>query len=173
MHCPRCGLQQASDSLRFCSRCGQSLTGLAEWLSGNALLVTQEPPAARLLSPRRKGMKRGAKIMFISGVLTPVFLAMSFMVDDPGPLIFPFILFLVGLTITLYTWFFVDALPPANSPAAPTNFVPAPHYQALPHGSNTAFSGGVPPSIRTAELAQPNSVTDHTTKLLDDPDGRN
>ena len=33
MYCPNCGQQQISDEMRFCSRCGLALSGLAEWLA--------------------------------------------------------------------------------------------------------------------------------------------
>ena len=39
MYCPKCGQQQVSDEMRFCSRCGLALTGLAEWLGGAPLAV--------------------------------------------------------------------------------------------------------------------------------------
>ena len=35
MYCPNCGQQQVSGEMRFCSRCGLALTGLAEWLASN------------------------------------------------------------------------------------------------------------------------------------------
>src|SRR5689334_7647741 len=42
MYCPNCGQQQVSDEMRFCSRCGLALTGLAEWLGGGMLVRREE-----------------------------------------------------------------------------------------------------------------------------------
>ena len=102
MYCPRCAQQQISDEMRFCSRCGLPLGGLIEWLasSGAPALRAPETPVS-LNSPRRKGIRRGAKVMFFSGVLLPIAILLSIAVDEPVPLFFPVIAFIVGLTITL------------------------------------------------------------------------
>ncbi len=75
MYCPNCGQQQLSDNTRFCSRCGISISGLAEWLAGGGELVVRDEENAKMISasPRRKGIRRGVKFMFLSGVLVPVF----------------------------------------------------------------------------------------------------
>ncbi len=39
MYCPNCGQQQVSEEMRFCSRCGLALSGLAEWLAGGMLYI--------------------------------------------------------------------------------------------------------------------------------------
>jgi uncharacterized membrane protein YvbJ len=86
MYCPNCGQQQISDEMRFCSRCGLALSGLAEWLAGirmPAKRVDDEQVAAP--SPRRKGMRRAAKVMFFSGVLFAIFLVISLVVEHGGP----------------------------------------------------------------------------------------
>ena len=37
MYCPKCGQQQISDEMKFCSRCGLALSGLADWLAGGGV----------------------------------------------------------------------------------------------------------------------------------------
>jgi hypothetical protein len=121
MYCPRCAQQQISDEMRFCSRCGLPLNGLVDWLAFNgapAGRVQQKPRS--LSSPRRKGIRRGAKVMFFSGALLPIAVLMSIAVDEPVPLFFPVIGFIVGLTIMLYSQLFVEdysAIIRANQPS--------------------------------------------------------
>jgi hypothetical protein len=169
MYCPRCAQQQISDEMRFCSRCGLPLSGLIEWLAvgGAPAGQGQEKPLS-LASPRRKGIRRGAKVMFFSGVLLPIAVLMSIAVDEPFPLFFPIISFIVGLTITLYSRLFVEDFPTIPSQPQPFAMGVPSGGQALPPATNIpGYGPGNPTSrVRTNELAQP-SVTEHTTKLLD------
>jgi hypothetical protein len=173
MYCPRCAQQQVSDEMRFCSRCGLPLGGLMEWLAfgGAPAGRVQEKPLS-LASPRRKGIRRGAKVMFFSGALLPVTVLMSIAADEPFPLFFPVISFIVGLTITLYSYLFGEDFPAIKGqPAQPFGIGPqgAMSGQALPPASSIPiYNPGNPGQrVRTNELAQPPSVTEHTTKLLD------
>src|SRR5215210_1746089 len=114
MYCPVCGQQQVSAEMKFCSRCGRSLSGLAEWLSGGLPAGAVEAPAPR--SRRRKGIRRGAKLMFLGGMLFPVGLIISFIVDDGGPMFFPIMFLFVGLLLMLYARLFSDdTAPPLKS----------------------------------------------------------
>ena len=169
MYCPNCGQQQISDEMRFCSRCGLALSGLAEWLAGGSLQVKRtETAQVSADSPRRKGIRRAAKLMFLSGVLFPVFLVISLAVDEGGPLAIPFLVFFVSLVMMLYARLFSDKTAPVINHA--------PQTSAL---GSTSVRGSLPPPIsipipaagrqqvRTNELAQPPSVTENTTRLLD------
>lgn len=170
MYCPRCGQQQISDEMRFCSRCGLPMSGLAEWLAVNGLPAGRDKETqVAVRSPRRKGIRRGAKVMFFSAVLLPIFLMLSLAAEEPGPLVVPFITFIVGLTITLYSRLFSEEYPLIKGQQTRT-FEATPGGQALPPASNIPQYGVgnlTPTQVRTNELAQPPSVTDHTTKLLD------
>ena len=169
MYCPNCGQQQISEEMRFCSRCGLSFTGLAEWLAGGSAPVqgSQKKPV-EANSPRRKGIRRAAKLMFFSGVLFPIFLVISIAAEEGIPMVVPFIIFFVSLAMMLYARLFSDKTAPATIPAEP---------QTSALGSSSA-RGALPPAnnnipmpgrqqVRTNELAQPPSVTEHTTRLLD------
>lgn len=171
MYCPRCAQQQISDEMRFCSRCGLPLGGLIEWLTfgGAPAGRVQEKPLS-LASPRRKGIRRGAKVMFFSGAVLPVAVLMSIAADEPFPLFFPVIAFIVGLTITLYSYLFAEDFPEIKGqPAQPFGIGVPSGGQALPPASIPVYGPGNPTGqrVRTNELAQPPSVTEHTTKLLD------
>src|SRR6267142_2091422 len=122
MYCPRCGQQQISDEMRFCSRCGLPLSGLGEWIAGGGVPATRAAAKkVSLRSPRRKGIRLGAKVMFFGGVLFPVFLAMSLAIDEGGPMILPFLVFFVGLAIMVYSRLFREDIPLVQSEPAQTS----------------------------------------------------
>ena len=172
MYCPNCGQQQMSIEMRYCSRCGIALHGLAEWLAGERMVPTrtQEPAAAPLaLSPRRKGIRRAAKLMFFSGALFPIFLMIAIAADEPGPLIVPFFLFFVSLAWMLYARLFSDPHPAVNlkQAAQPSRLVSMPAHTPLPPAATIPITDVRGPRVRTSEIAQPPSVTENTTKFLD------
>ena len=168
MFCPKCGQQQVSENTRFCSRCGLAFGGLADWLEGGgALSVREEEAPPALASPRRKGIKRGAKLMSLSGILMPVFFVVSILVDGPAPLIIPLVISLVGLSLMLYDNLFVEEAPPATSQQARPSSLGAAGAAALPSASTIRMNNVGGPPARTAELVQPPSVGEHTTRLLD------
>lgn len=147
--------------MRFCSRCGFQLGAV------NALLAVDGTPVIvksgkGLLANHRT--RQGAKIMFASGVLLPVGIILSIAFDHPGPLILPFIIFIAGLSWLLYFRLFGEETTTAAQTSAPAqlhapqqSFLPAAHASNVPH-----------PTHRTAEIVQPPSVTEHTTRLLRD-----
>jgi endogenous inhibitor of DNA gyrase (YacG/DUF329 family) len=166
MYCPNCGQQQVSEEMRFCSRCGLALSGLAEWMAGGMLV--RRADETRVLSPsrRRKQMRRAAKLMFFSGVLIPLGIMMSAAVDDPGPMVLPALLFFASLVWMGYSRLFIDDAPPMINPGAQQSaFGPMPTRASLTPPTNIPDFGRQ--QVRTNELAQAPSVTEHTTKLLD------
>ena len=169
MYCPNCGQQQISEEMRFCSRCGLALSGLAEWLAGGRMPVKRvddEPVVAS--SPRRKGMRRAAKIMFFSAVLFPIFLAISIGVEEGGPMVIPFFVFFVGLVLMLYARLFSAKTAPMLNQVAQTSALHADVARSsLPPAANIPMPGFGRQQVRTNELAQPPSVTENTTRLLD------
>jgi hypothetical protein len=170
MYCPNCGQQQISDEMRFCSRCGLALSGLAEWLSGGRLPAKRADDAQvpHALSPRRKGIRRAAKLMFLSGVLFPLFLAISIAVEEGGPMVIPFFVFFVSVVMMLYARLFSDKTVPMLNQAPQTSALGSTSARAsLPPPINVPVAGVGRQQVRTNELAQPPSVTEHTTRLLD------
>ena len=170
MYCPNCGQQQVSEEMRFCSRCGLALTGLAEWLAGGALPVKRrDEKQVDPLSPRRRGIRRAAKLMFFSGVLFPVFLIFSIAAEEGGPMVVPFGLFFIALVMMLYARLFSDKNAPASIQAAQTAALAGASSTrvSLPAASSTPIPATERQRVRTNELAQPPSVTENTTRLLD------
>lgn len=168
MFCPRCG-QQSPDEVRFCPRCGLSLAGLPAYVAGNEYSTAGSPaPRAPLMTARRRGMRRGAKIMFFSGVLLPAAALLAFEGDAPGPLLLVLTAGLAGLAWFIFSWLFNDNVLPVETRASrramraaggqaalgAAQFVPASSFAQQQRGN-------------TAEIYQPPSVTENTTKLLD------
>lgn len=169
MYCPKCGQQQVSDEMRFCSRCGIALTGLAEWLAGGPLPVKRaEEVQVAAPSPRRKGIRRAAKLMFFSGVLFPIFLAFSIGADEGAPMVVPFLLFFISLVMMLYARLFSDNKAPVNIQSAQTTTLGSTSARvSLPPATSAPIPAVGRQQVRTNELAQPPSVTENTTRLLD------
>lgn len=168
MFCPRCGQQQVSEEVRFCSRCGLSLASVPALVAGFEASTAPSEGAGRVGRwKKRKQIRRGAKIMFFSAVLLPIFLVLAGVADHPGPLIVPVTVFFVGLAWLLYFVLFgeeaaQDSVEKGREglregrnapPLPPATFVPASGFGARP--------------AHTADMAQPPSVTEQTTKLLD------
>jgi hypothetical protein len=173
MYCPKCGQQQVSDEMKFCSRCGLALSGLAEWLADGVLPAKRsDETQVAAISPRRKGIRRAAKLMFLSGVLFVVFLVFSLAIDEGAPMILPVAVFFVSLVLMLYARLFSDPTAPVNAPTLQTTagqtFGSNPTRSTLPPASNTAIPIPSTEQVRTNELAQPPSVTERTTRLLDE-----
>jgi len=169
MYCPNCGQQQVSGEMRFCSRCGLALTGLAEWLAGGSLPV-QRADETQLSkpSPRRKHIRRASKLMFVSGVLFPVFILLCAAIEEGGPMVIPLGIFFASAVWMLYARLFINDTAPAISQAAQQPaFGSIPARSALPPAVNNPIPNIGRQQVRTNELVQPPSVTENTTRLLD------
>jgi hypothetical protein len=120
------------------------------------------------MTARRRGMRRGAKLMFFSAVVLPVCLLLAIEGDAPGPLLLDLTMFLAGLAWLVYSWLFNDNVLPVKSRASRRELKAARERAALgaqefvPASSFSQQQRGA-----TAEIYQPPSVTENTTKLLD------
>ena len=179
MYCPRCGQQQATDSMRFCSRCGFSMEGTMQLLAhGGMLPVYQSPPGEKTISPRRRGVKQGALLMLIGVLLVPILGIMSNFAPGRLENVFLFfcavsaiICFLGGPLRMLFAAIFEEGAPTLKYPAQ-TSYGSPP---AIPQARVSALP---PPAVaanpvnqwrqrpQTAEINPPASVTDSTTQLL-------
>jgi hypothetical protein len=130
-------------------------------------------------SPRKKGVKQGALLMLVGAILVPILGVMAGF--SPGRLenVFGFfcalaaiICFLGGPLRMLFAGIFEEGAPQHRQFMMPTSYVPPvigppqARVSALPPATmNPAASWRQRP--QTAEIMQPPSVTDHTTRLLD------
>lgn len=169
MYCPRCGQQQITDNLNFCSRCGLAINEVAKWLEGNTSLSPSEKgKAIKPHSTKRKGIRRGAKLMFISGVLFPIFFLLAIIFDAPAFLFIPFFTFFVGLSRMLYSRIFGDDSSSIKTEQTdPSKLGSMFGNKSLPSVRDSWTKNSAEPQFQTAELVKPPSVTEHTTTLLD------
>ena len=186
MYCPQCGQQQVSDSLRFCSRCGFPLEGVIYLLgSGGALPVHLPTAGSGEMSPRRKGVRQGAVLLLAGTVLVPVLGVINSFSQGPGLLdilvpLAAIIFFVGGLMRMLFAALFEEGAatrPPTFTssyapPPVPNQLSGAQHASALPPAPANAATGWRP-RPNTAEIRQPSSVTENTTRLLDKDEPRN
>jgi hypothetical protein len=184
MHCPQCGQQQLSGELRFCSRCGFPLGGVSELLASGGQLPTQEDAnARRKRSPRYEGIRQGVILFFLGAIVVPLLGILNAYQEAPNilDLLTPLaaVLFFVGGFLRiLYAAIFEEGAPTvyAQPPALPY-MPPAPSTQLGVGGvRGTALppAQSIPvPSWRqrpnTAEIVHQPSVTENTTRLLDEP----
>lgn len=99
MFCPTCGLKQSSEQTRFCSRCGFLLTGVSEVIANGGVATQNYYTYANgksEVSIRKKGLKRGGKMLFAGMILVPLLgiLTEIFRLDGA----------IVGLTAIITFW---------------------------------------------------------------------
>ncbi|HVF27536.1 MAG TPA: zinc ribbon domain-containing protein [Pyrinomonadaceae bacterium] len=183
MFCPQCGQQQVSGEIRFCSRCGLPLNVVAEVLAAGGALPSSALAmlSGDRLSPRQRGVRRGAMWMLSTMLLVPL-IAIITGGEEAIVAIVALSCFVGGLLRIIYALMFEEKFLPAVPAAAPPYVPPGmpaqmnaapPQNAALPPRQSTPAPSFMP--LRrgnTAELVHPPSVTDHTTRLLnkDRPD---
>ncbi|HEV3471413.1 MAG TPA: zinc ribbon domain-containing protein [Pyrinomonadaceae bacterium] len=175
MFCPECGQQQASDEVRFCSRCGFQLAGVTGLLATRGALPAGAVPApAAAETPRRRGVRQGAKLLLFGIFLAAILGILSEVSRGSLPEELPAIgavIFLGGLLRIIYAALFEDGpyrqqaaphpayVPPAAPPARGPELPPA---RSIPARDYAA------PRADTSEISYRPSVTEGTTRLLDD-----
>ena len=161
--------------MRFCSRCGFPLSGVAQLLANDGLLpISAADQNATAASRRKKIISESAYLTLIAWALA--FAALLF-VDFGGPfevfarlaLITFFLVGIVGLIRFVYGFLFVN-----DSPKTEKQKETADHSisgRVVPGALPPAHSVPVndyPRRVHTKEIVQPPSVTENTTKLLDE-----
>jgi hypothetical protein len=180
MFCPVCSQEQVSDEVRFCSRCGFLLTGVSQVIANGGVfpqMSNNNDPNA--ISPRKKGIKQGALLLFLSFIVVPLLAIVTIAAEaEPFFVVAAFILtFVAGILRMLYAFLFESKSPGAVSenvlPDSIQNILPGKKSQsALPPQQGVPAASYVPPVAapnwrETNDLMQkPPSVTDSTTKLL-------
>lgn len=179
MHCPRCGQQQVSEDIKFCSRCGFPLGLVSEILAYGGYL----PQLAELHKQDKKWLTRnfGLKISVIWFLLLDFILVpLAAIADAPGE--FVAFLAVVGfcgaLLMAVLSFLFLPkekkSLPlPNELPNQAQAYLGGNSNQtnALPPTASHPVSAYAPPTAgswkapETGELI-PRSVTEGTTKLL-------
>jgi len=179
MYCPRCG-QQASEEVRFCSRCGLPLDDAAALVEAGGRLAPHDDTYehARPLTPRQRGTRKGLLIM-AGGVLffvLAVFLTMIkedfFVLMLPAALVFTF-----GVMRLLYGLLLEDDAARRKSPKLSADYSERTRAtlsrgardtaEQVPHARTRPASDFAKARADTADMASPPSVTEATTSLLE------
>lgn len=181
MHCPQCGQQQVPGQVRFCSRCGFPLDGVMELLANGGVPIRREiGTQGRNFSPRQKGLRQGAMLMLSTLLVVPVVAILSVFLTRTPHIFIPlaaFFCFIGGLLRIFYALFFEEDWPRTRQSTPPQYTAPgipaglgggAGMGNALPPPRSTPVTGWHK-SANTAELVPPPSVTENTTRLLNDP----
>lgn len=178
MHCPRCGQEQLSADIRFCSRCGFLLTGIAEVLANGGIVPSGVDGGKNLPTPRKKGLKKGLFIFLLAFLLVPLTAIVTLMVraEEPFAVVIVAILLTVGGLLRMaYAMMFESNAPTEQAPeasiyqTAPNFLHKKPTVKALPPEQSIPASSYVPPingNWRDTNDLTPTSVTENTTKLL-------
>lgn len=171
MYCPRCSQQQASDEMRFCSRCGFPLQVVSELLAGDGVLAMRQAEAETdQLSPRQKGIRQGAKLMLVGLVLGTVMALLSvFVLGRPEVFvsISTAIFFMSGLARILYAYIFEQGVVTKKQDSQPARLGATACASTLPPPQTVPVTTFGTQRIKTAEIVQPPSVTEHPTKLFE------
>lgn len=184
MHCPKCGQQQVSDEMRFCSRCGFALGIVTELiLTGGTLPERETESFAAKFSGRKRGKRLGLLLMLTGFVLAIIAgLIHDSLAHDPlntpglaGKLLLflPAIMIgVAGLVRFLYAWLLDTNVQSGTSPTLPRSaamksVLNAQDHVALPASHSVPAANFGSKRGDTTEMVNAPSVTENTTKLLD------
>lgn len=180
MYCPKCSQLQPSDDMRFCSRCGFALAGVA-MLMNNDGVVPQPTGVTIQKLPQSRKRVMGESVIFTLISWAALSAATTwFDYGDPqeslakmAAVLF-FFLSLIGLMRFLYGFLFVKAVivqPATNvlpKVASQGTMAAASMRNALP--AQPEFAGpNYSRRENTQEMVARPSVTENTTRLLQDP----
>lgn len=169
MYCPKCSQQPVSDDVRYCARCGFPLGAVAALISNDGVPAALAAREESISFSRCGDARTGAKLIFFSVILLPVALALSFIFDAPGPLFIAVIPFFIGLMQMLYVRIFGESLLPERQKKQLASLDVSRNSQLnLPASQSTPVPTIDTKRANTSEMAVPPSVTENTTKLLDD-----
>lgn len=185
MHCPNCGQQQASDQLKFCSRCGFPLGLVSEILAHGGFLPQLADLHKKKVRLTRRNVFTFGLVWFLAAVLLVIPVIVVIFGDSRiGDRLIPLAGVLGtmgGLLIMLVSLFFQSAST-ASAAQLPTaqNFIPQnqlgganQNYSLPPQSANSTPANAAynPPrgnwrEAKTGELVPP-SITEGTTRLLE------
>jgi hypothetical protein len=170
MFCPKCSQSQTSDEIRYCSRCGFPLGTVAALLSNNGVLPAMGSPDQPSIRSRV-----ATESLILTILSWAVAMACTHWFDASG--IFEgiakigaftfFMLGFIGLFRFLYAFLFLKIHPVARAKETPS--VTQQTYSQLPPAQVSPISDW-PRRQNTREMVSKHSVTENTTRLLDETD---
>ena len=178
MFCPQCGQERVSSETNYCSRCGFLLTGATELLRTGGIIPQSAGPSSSAGSARNRGLKQGLFIFLLSFLVVPIIaiITIALQVQEPFAVaLAAILLFVGGLLRMAYAMLFESSSPTTvvtdRAVRAFTGQRSGPH--ALPPQRDVPVSAYAPPQTgnwRDTNDLQPTSVTESTTKLLNEDD---
>jgi len=184
MYCPQCSQEQISDEVRFCPRCGFQLDALRMLLAENqnGLAMSEIEPEAQLVSTRKRDVLLGATVMLVAAI-SIVSLMISSVAGTPWQaIIIPLLVVWTAIVsvillsghaareVTNLLSTDASASPSQDASSLITRLNPAARHRTLRPAQSTSVSEFGSWRVNTTELAQPPSVTEHTTTLLNKKD---
>lgn len=170
MYCPICSQQQMSEEMRFCSRCGFPLEGLKELVASGGVLA--KPDIDSLTDRHSKAFCAVRQSVWIMAAAFPMLLVVGALVvidEELVALIFlPILCFLVGFVRLLYVTIKESRRRKKEAAAATLPEENATRTTQLPPQRVAPIENFTAHKIHTAEMVQPPSVTENTTRLLDE-----
>jgi hypothetical protein len=182
MFCPQCGQQQASDEMRFCSRCGFALGVVSELIAHDGVLASpvRAEEDGKKSSRRQTRMYKGL-VLFACGLLVAL-ISLAFTKAGAPVEVVAMLIAMLSTIISLFGFFqFLAAYlsdedaQDLKQPSFSSQTIPNRPAQLPTPARRPALqpAQGTPATdwqtrTQTAEIAQPASVTENTTKLLDD-----
>jgi hypothetical protein len=174
MFCPKCSQEQVSDETRFCSRCGFQLNVVKALLTEDGLAQPSEiqKPDRSL---RKRDLTIGAGLMFVFAFIVAA-LTVGMPPSHSARILFLIVAWLVlSLLINIkpLIQYFMRGENTAKddknylpSKPAANLFSPAERHNAALPTAQSIPADLLMPNVNTAEFAQPSSVTEPTTNLL-------
>jgi hypothetical protein len=178
MYCPKCSQLQSSDEMRFCSRCGFALAGVTTLLENEGVIPQLIAKSGQKVASSRKQVMVESAIF--TGIAWLVLIVATFWFDAGGrfelmakitALLF-FVLGMIGLLRFLYGFLFVkdtmDQSERALSNATLQGALPETPRRAALSGRRDLPATDYPRRGHTKEMVPQPSVTENTTRLLDE-----
>jgi hypothetical protein len=177
VYCPRCGQEQISQEVRFCSRCGFLMNGLAEVVLNGGMPQQLKVKEAKPPTPRRRGLKQGGAWFLLGVILVPLLGVLSALLHFKEEIIgLAAILFFIGGIVRMIFALIFESGDPADKTIEENVYQTAqkllnkqPQANALPPQQSIPVDSYAPPrqsNWRDTNDLEPSSVTDSTTKLL-------
>jgi len=169
MYCPKCSQQQITEEMRFCSRCGFPLEGVKELIATGGMIEKQD---VNSLAERHNGLFCGVRksvAVMLGAIALLIVVGILSGIDDGFAVLalLPIVCFLIGFSLLIYTT------------AREMNRRKKATAAALAQQITSLRNAQLPPQrvipvdnftqrINTAEMVHPPSVTENTTRLLDE-----
>jgi hypothetical protein len=173
MHCPRCGHEQTSDTIRFCTKCGLALGGVKEILVPELRDAVTEKKKNKI----GKGVRQGLGMMLFGFVLITVLAILRDMNIVPQVFVkIAALIFCVGGAIRMCFPYLFNGNTSQETKNVLLEYDAETNNLADKNSTDKLLPQAqyYPPinlrtrNFDTAEMVQPPGVTEHTTKLLKD-----